>query len=114
MKLLKDVLDTWKNEVEKKPPAMSLGDAYESLGLGRGGQHDESKVRKAYYRLAQQYHPDKNPEGRNQFEKVTQAYEFLCSRSSWSGDGPNPNNIVLVLKTQSILFERYSEGKLSY
>ncbi|KAK6624832.1 hypothetical protein RUM44_011696 [Polyplax serrata] len=109
VKLLKDVLDTWKNEVEKKPPAMSLGDAYESLGLGRGGQHDESKVRKAYYRLAQQYHPDKNPEGRNQFEKVTQAYEFLCSRSSWSGDGPNPNNIVLVLKTQSILFERYSE-----
>lgn len=110
VKLLKDVLETWKKEVEKKPPAMSVDDAYESLGLSRGAQHDESKIRKSYYKLAQKYHPDKNPEGRNRFEEVTQAYEFLCSRSSWCGDGPNPDNIVLVLKTQSILFARYSNG----
>ncbi|KAL0279212.1 UNVERIFIED_CONTAM: hypothetical protein PYX00_000818 [Menopon gallinae] len=108
VKLLKDVLETWKKEVEKKPPAMSVDDAYESLGLSRGMQHDESRIRKSYYKLAQQFHPDKNPEGRNRFEEVTQAYEFLCSRSSWCGDGPNPDNIVLVLKTQSILFDRYS------
>lgn len=44
------------------------------------------------------------------FEKVNQAYEFLCSRSSWTSDGPNPHNIVLVLRTQSILFHRYTEG----
>lgn len=44
------------------------------------------------------------------FEAVNQAYEFLCSRSSWTTDGPNPHNIVLVLQTQSILFDRYSEG----
>lgn len=47
-----------------------------------------------------------------QFEAVNQAYEFLCSRSSWNADGPNPHNIVLILQTQSILFHRYSQGKI--
>lgn len=60
---MKDVLDAWKSEVEKKPPTMTVEDAYKSLGLG-SGHHEEATVRKAYYRLAQQFHPDKNPEGR--------------------------------------------------
>lgn len=64
MKLLKDVLEAWKKEVEKKPPVMSVDDAYEALGLARGTQHEEATARKAYYKLAQQFHPDKNPEGR--------------------------------------------------
>ncbi|KAJ3648782.1 hypothetical protein Zmor_020558 [Zophobas morio] len=108
VKLLKDVLDAWKSEVEKKPPAMTVEEAYKSLGLN-GSFHEEAAVRKAYYKLAQQFHPDKNPEGRERFEQVNKAYEFLCSRSSWTTDGPNPHNIVLVLQTQSILFHRYSE-----
>ncbi|KAH9635852.1 hypothetical protein HF086_002412 [Spodoptera exigua] len=106
--LLKDVLEAWRREVEKKPPSMTAGEAYAALGLTTG-QHDEAAVRKAYYRLAQQYHPDKNPEGRDRFEAVNQAYEFLCSRNVWTGDGPNTNNIVLILRTQTILFQRYSE-----
>ncbi|XP_023012432.2 receptor mediated endocytosis 8 isoform X1 [Leptinotarsa decemlineata] len=113
IQLLKDVLEAWKSEVEKKPPQMTIRDAYENLGL-EDKHHDEATVRKAYYRLAQQFHPDKNPEGRDTFEKVNQAYEFLCSRSSWAGDGPNPHNIVLVLQTQSILFKRYSEELQPY
>lgn len=71
--------------------------------------HDEAKVRKAYFRMAQKYHPDKNPEGREMFEKSNKAYEFLCSRNA-SKDGPDPNNIVLVLRAQSILFTRYGDG----
>ncbi|KAF5295196.1 hypothetical protein FQA39_LY13201 [Lamprigera yunnana] len=106
IKLLKDVLEAWKSEVEKKPPTMTVEDAYKSLGLS-SDHHDEATLRKAYYKLAQQFHPDKNPDGRDRFEQVNQAYEFLCSRMSWTS-GPNPNNIVLVLRTQSILFHRHS------
>ncbi|XP_074170185.1 dnaJ homolog subfamily C member 13 [Rhinolophus sinicus] len=110
VKLLKDTLDAWKKEVEKKPPMMSIDDAYEVLNLPQGqGPHDESKIRKAYFRLAQKYHPDKNPEGRDMFEKVNKAYEFLCTKSAKIVDGPDPENIILILKTQSILFNRHKE-----
>ncbi|CAG9813597.1 unnamed protein product [Phaedon cochleariae] len=113
IQLLKDVLEAWKSEVEKKPPLMTVTDAYKNLGLD-DSNHDEAAVRKAYYKLAQQFHPDKNPDGRETFEKVNQAYEFLCSRSSWATDGPDPHNIVLVLQTQSILFQRYAEKLQPY
>lgn len=64
MRLLKDVLDTWKKEVEKKPPLMTVDEAYKVLQLTNGKQHSEAEVRKSYYKLAQMYHPDKNPQGR--------------------------------------------------
>lgn len=62
--------------------------------------------------LAQQLHPDKNPDeqARVRFNEVSEAYKFLCSRRCWTGDGPDPNNIVLVLRTQSILFSRHDRG----
>ncbi|XP_071508513.1 dnaJ homolog subfamily C member 13-like [Diadema antillarum] len=110
VKLLKDILEEWKKEVEKKPPTMSIDEAYETLKLSTGtGGHEEGVIRKAYFRLAQKYHPDKNPEGRDMFELVNKAYEFLCSKSSRLTEGPNPENIVLILRAQSILFERYKE-----
>lgn len=33
VKLLKDILEAWKREVEKKPPTMSIEDALEVLKL---------------------------------------------------------------------------------
>ena len=72
--------------------------------------NDEAKIRKAYFRLAQKYHPDKNTDGREMFEKVNKAYEFLCSKSKLT-EGPDPKNIVLILRAQSIIFARYKDSK---
>lgn len=44
------------------------------------------------------------------FEKVNKAYEFLCTKSSKIMDGPDPENIILILKAQSILFNRHKQG----
>jgi DnaJ family protein C protein 13 len=30
---LKDILEAWKKEVEKKPPSLSIDEAYETLRL---------------------------------------------------------------------------------
>ncbi|KAG1687435.1 DnaJ subfamily C member 13 [Nymphon striatum] len=109
VKLLKEILEAWKKEVDKKPPTMSIDDAYKVLEFDANQSHDESKIRKAYFKLAQKYHPDKNPKGREKFEEVNKAYEFLCSKDSKCTDGPDPHNILLILKAQSILFSRYSD-----
>lgn len=57
---------------------MAKRDYYEVLGLSRGASEDE--VKKAYRKLALQYHPDKNPgskEAEDKFKEATEAYEIL-------------------------------------
>jgi molecular chaperone DnaJ len=52
-------------------------DYYAVLGVGRDATADQ--VKKAYRKLARQYHPDVNPgpENEERFKEVTRAYEVL-------------------------------------
>lgn len=53
-------------------------DFYSTLGVSRGAA--EGEIKKAYYKLAKQYHPDTNqddPEAAKKFQEVQRAYDTL-------------------------------------
>lgn len=57
---------------------MSQRDYYEILGVDRGA--DQDSIKKAYRKLAMQFHPDKNPgnkEAEEKFKEAAGAYEVL-------------------------------------
>jgi molecular chaperone DnaJ len=54
-----------------------MADLYETLGVGRDSSFDE--IKKAYRKLAREYHPDVNPDPavKDKFKDITAAYEVL-------------------------------------
>ncbi len=57
---------------------MEYKDYYKILGVARNA--DQKEIRKAYRRLARQYHPDVNPGDRSaqeRFKEINEAYEVL-------------------------------------
>ncbi|CAN8001680.1 unnamed protein product [Ixodes pacificus] len=54
---------------------MSDGKLYDVLGVSRNAT--EHEIKKAYRRLAKEYHPDKNPQEGEKFKEISFAYEVL-------------------------------------
>ena len=60
---------------------MSRRDYYEVLGVPQGA--GEAEIKKAYRRLAVQFHPDRNPGDKHaeeKFKEATEAYEVLADQ----------------------------------
>src|SRR5207244_7435569 len=59
------------------PRSSTKRDYYEVLGVTRTASDDD--IKKAYRRLALQYHPDRNkaPEATERFKEATEAYQVL-------------------------------------
>ncbi len=59
---------------------MAKRDYYEILGVGKSASQDE--IKKAYRKLAMQFHPDRNPgdkQAEENFKEAAEAYEVLSS-----------------------------------
>jgi curved DNA-binding protein len=57
---------------------MEYRDYYKILGVARGASADE--IKKAYRKLAMQYHPDRNPgdkQAEDRFKEINEAYQVL-------------------------------------
>src|SRR6185436_993430 len=50
-------------------------DYYEILGINKGASKDE--IKKAFYKLAHKYHPDKKEGNEAKFKEVNEAYQIL-------------------------------------
>jgi len=60
---------------------MAKRDYYEILGVDKSS--DDASIKKAYRKLAMQYHPDKNPdnkEAEEKFKEASEAYEVLSDK----------------------------------
>ena len=85
----------------------AVEEAKKVLGFG-GKQVTYAELRKSYKNLARKFHPDKNPNGRQTFEKIRVAYDLLSSVDMKVTE-TDMGNVALLIKTQNIIYRRFPE-----
>ncbi len=76
---MNDQIDEIRAEIEREKVAKDI--------LGVADSADETEIKKKYWLLAMENHPDLNPydkERENRFKLISEAYEYLTTRRSGS------------------------------
>ena len=105
--LLRETIERWRGEMKKGIEDTSITSAMKILELK--AKYTNSDLRKAYKKLARLYHPDKNPNGRDMFEKIHESYEFL-SHVELKLLETDLTDVVLFIKTQCIIYRRFPKA----
>ena len=103
--LLRESIERWRAEMSKGIVDSAVADAKKLLKLEDKFQNAD--LRKAYKSLARIYHPDRNPNGREMFEKIQVAYELLSSVELQATE-TDITNVVLLIKAQNIIYRRFA------
>jgi DnaJ family protein C protein 13 len=120
---LKAVLERWKLELSKEASEgqASVKDACKVLEI-TGSFIEDAELRKNYRALARKFHPDRNPQGRDQFEEIQKAYEVLTAalaeakaKGSAAASrvdvkevgGTDDEKVLLLVASQVMLCERF-------
>lgn len=90
----------FKMGTDEEPASLEY---YELLGVPHTA--DTGEIKKAYYRLAMKYHPDKNktPEAEEMFKKISEAYQVLSDpvlRKKYNEFGPGKGAGARTYKNQ--------------
>lgn len=87
-------------------PELMPRDPYEVLGVNRTGTQDD--IKKAYRKLAREFHPDRNPgdkSAESRFKEVQDAYEILNDEqknsSTTSLDLLVPNKEIRLVRVRA-------------
>ena len=84
----------------------TISEAKQLLSVSEGSAGlDGKELRKQYRALARKYHPDRNPGGREMFEKVQAAYELLSS-VAMKAEQTDLSSVLLLIKTQNLVYRR--------
>jgi len=105
--LLRETIERWRAEMKKGVEDSSVLSAMKTLELKP--KYTNADLRKAYKNLARVYHPDKNPNGREMFEKIRVAYDMLSNLEMKLME-TDLADVVLFMKAQNIIYRRFHEA----